>query len=199
LLIFRCLIHKPHLRFWRKFWEFSLMNYEIHTILWGNVIFFYFWVLNAKPELQWQMLNKNMRQKKFECFILDLKFSLSEHCEWGTWQHSLPILFDHLKSWAMWLWICNEQAWAKLAWGFVSMTYWEYLQFENSHCTDESHFMWVLSNILPSWKALTLFQKLVESRNLTEFYKSIVFRRKNLLEQSNFLEPHKIIQIFVKF
>jgi hypothetical protein len=47
-----------------------------------------FFHLNAKPELQWQILNKNVSQKiSLSVLFLDIKFcknlgfSLSEHCE----------------------------------------------------------------------------------------------------------------------
>jgi hypothetical protein len=47
-----------------------------------------FLLLNAKPELQWQILNKNIGQNSsLSMLFLDLKFfknlgfSLSEHCE----------------------------------------------------------------------------------------------------------------------
>jgi hypothetical protein len=82
----RCLIHKAHLHFWRNFLEFSIMKY----------IQFYaaikkFLLLNAKPELQGQILNNNISQNfslsvsSFDLkFCKNLGFSLSEHCEWGT-------------------------------------------------------------------------------------------------------------------
>jgi hypothetical protein len=48
----------------------------------------WFLLLNAKPELQWQILNKNISQNfSFIVLFLDSKFcknlgfSLSEHCE----------------------------------------------------------------------------------------------------------------------
>jgi hypothetical protein len=48
-------------------------------------------LLNAKPESQWQILNQNISQIfSLSVLFLDLKFcknlgfSLSDHCEWGT-------------------------------------------------------------------------------------------------------------------
>jgi hypothetical protein len=51
---------------------FGIFSYEMHTILRSNVIVF---TLNAKPELQWQILNKNISQKfSPNVLFLDLKF-----------------------------------------------------------------------------------------------------------------------------
>jgi hypothetical protein len=79
-----------------------MFSNEIHTILFSNVIFFL--LLNANPELLWQILNKNISQNFYlSVLFLDLKFCqnlgffLSEHCEWGTWTRWLPF-----SMWSVW-------------------------------------------------------------------------------------------------
>ncbi len=81
-----CFIHKAHLVFWHKFWNFSLMKYS--QILGSNLIVFAFecqaWITMADiiPEYWSKFFS--------ECVIFALKFwknlgfSLSEHCELGT-------------------------------------------------------------------------------------------------------------------
>ena len=78
----------------------EIFSYEIHKFLWSIVVVL---LLNVKPELLWQIFNKNISQKiLFSVLFLDLKFcknlrlSLSEHCEWGIWY---LIHIGHLRFW----------------------------------------------------------------------------------------------------
>ncbi len=64
-----------------------------------------FLLLNANPELQWQIINRNISQNfSLSVIFLDVKFCknlefpLSEHCEWATWPKNtlFEVLVDSL-------------------------------------------------------------------------------------------------------